>query len=172
MTKNETIKLLSLTTANFPGMQEKDLKPTLLLWEKMLVDIPYQLAEMALIKVLTTAKFFPTIAEIREAITEITTPDRPSPMEAWEQVRKAIREYGYYREEQALVSLPPVTRDVVKSLGWKEICLSENPEIIRAQFRQAYEVVSNRQHKEDLLPSGFFQQLEEHRQKLALNEAK
>src|SRR5690554_198287 len=74
MTRSEVAKLLSLATANFPAMQERDMRPTLVLWEKMLSDLPPEVAEAALLKVLVSAKFFPTVAEIREAAVQISQP--------------------------------------------------------------------------------------------------
>lgn len=139
MTKSEAAALLGWAVANFPNMQERDLRPTAELWYRMLADLPYEIAEKALLRVLATAKHFPTVAEIREAAVELTSDPVPTAMEAWAEVRRAISLYGYYREEEALASLSPATAQVVRWIGWQEICASEQPDVIRAQFRMAYE---------------------------------
>lgn len=60
----------------------------------MLTDVPYEVGEQALLYVLSTAKFFPTVAEIRAAIVKVSTPDLPSPMEAWSIGRKIANKYS------------------------------------------------------------------------------
>jgi len=42
---------------------------------------------------------------------------------------------------------------VVKYLGWQEICLSEEPGVIRGQFLKMYAQVTEREQKERLLPA-------------------
>lgn len=153
MTRQEIIKLLSIATANFPSMQERDMKPTAVLWERALADIPYDVAEKALLKVLSTSKFFPTIAEIREAVTELTQPRVMDAIEAWELIVQAIRKYGYYDEKGAMASLPPDVRSMAKRFGWRELCLSTNTETLRAQFRMAWETQSKRIREYNVLPS-------------------
>ncbi len=153
MTKQEIGALLALATANFPSMQEKDMRPTANLWSEMLSDIPFDIAKAALIKVLATARFWPTVAEIREAAAEIINPQLPSPIEAWGEVVQAIKIYGLYRQEEGLNSLSPITKRVVQNIGWREICLCEQPDIIRGQFRMAYEQYAKREREEAILPA-------------------
>jgi hypothetical protein len=153
MTKSEIKVLIQWATANFPNMQERDMRPTAALWEKMLADMPYEVAEKALMKVLATAKFFPTVAEIRAAAVEITQPAMPTAAEAWGEVVQAIRRYGYYQEADAMASLSPAVAQVVSFIGWRNICASDEPEIIRAQFRKAYETQSSREKEMAQIPS-------------------
>lgn len=153
MTNKEIANLLALALANFPHMQNMDMRPTAVLWEKMLHDIPYTVAEKALLKVLATCKYFPNVAEIREAAAALTMPRHPTASEAWAAVQEAIWKYSSYREKEALESLPPVVAKVVKEIGWREICLSENPDVIRGQFRRAYETEVTRYNEMAALPA-------------------
>jgi hypothetical protein len=134
-------------------MQEKDMRPTANLWSEMLSDIPFDIAKAALIKVLATARFWPTVAEIREAAAEIINPQLPSPIEAWGEVVQAIKIYGLYRQEEGISSLSPITKRVVQNIGWREICLCEQPDVIRGQFRMAYEQYAKREKEEAILPA-------------------
>jgi uncharacterized coiled-coil DUF342 family protein len=118
----------------------------------MLSDMPYQVAEDALIRVLATAKFFPTIAEIREAAVINTQPRLETAGEAYEKVLKAIRWYGSYREQEALESLEPMIRKATKAIGWKPLCLSEEPDVVRGQWRKAYEALEKRETTEAKVP--------------------
>ncbi|MEG6521115.1 replicative helicase loader/inhibitor [Desulfotomaculum sp. 1211_IL3151] len=154
MNLEQAINLVGLALANFPNMQERDMAPTAVLWEKLLSDIPYHVAEKALVKVLATAKFFPAVAEIREAAIQLTQPVVPTALEAWGEVTRAMRLYGYYRPEEALASLSPITAEVVRRFGWRDMCACEEPEVLRGQFRMAYEQYAGRQREMAVLPSG------------------
>lgn len=146
------MNLLALATANFPSYQERNMKPTAVLWEKALSDIPYEVAEKALLKVLSTSKFFPTISDIREAAAEITQPRSRDWSEAWGLILKAIRKYGFYREKEALESLPADVREMAERFTWRELCLNEEPDILRAQFRMAWETQTKRTKEWNMLP--------------------
>jgi hypothetical protein len=152
MNRKEIINLLAIATANFPNMQEKDMKPTAILWEKSLSDIDYPIAENAILKVLSTSRFFPTIADIREAVAQITQPRQLDAMEAWGMISEAIRKYGYYRQKEAMESLPSDVVEMVKRFTWNELCLSENIETLRAQFRMAWDIQAKRKKELSALP--------------------
>jgi hypothetical protein len=153
MTKHEVQNLLGWAIANYPSMQEKDMRMTAALWEKMLADIPYDIAEKALIKVMATSKFFPTVAEIREAVADITTSRLPTWSEAWNEVKRAIRNYGYYRPDEAMKSMSPEVARVVHHIGWQEICASEEPDVVRGQFRMAWESQAKNAREMAVLPA-------------------
>jgi hypothetical protein len=68
MNKKEIGALLMLAWGCFPTMQEKSMAPVATSWQETLSDIPYDEARKALIKVLQTSKFFPTVADIREKV--------------------------------------------------------------------------------------------------------
>lgn len=153
MNRKEIINLLGIATANFPSTQEKDMKPTAVLWEKALSDVPYEIAEKAIIKVLSTSRFFPTLADIREAIADLTQPRTLDAMEAWGLIGEAIRKYGWYRQKEAMEFLPEDVREMVKQFTWWDLCMNEQPDILRAQFRKAWEIRSKRKDELRALPS-------------------
>lgn len=153
MTKQEISALIALTTANFPNMQERDMRPTANLWLEILSDIPFEVAKAAIIKVLATAKFWPAVAEIREAAAQFTNPNILSPAEAWALAEEANDRYGYYRSEEGMKSLPPLVQTVVKSLGgFREVCASEQPAVTRGQFMRMYEQYASREREMAVLP--------------------
>lgn len=115
------------------------------LWFRELNDIPFNVAEAALRKWVSTNKWSPSIAEIRESAANIQNGDMLDWGEAWEQVCTAIRQYGFYEPKKALDSMDPLTRKVVKQLGFRNICVSENPMAERANFRQCYEIMAKRE---------------------------
>jgi hypothetical protein len=170
MNRKEIINLLGIATANFPNLQQKEMKPTAVLWEKSLADVPYDIAEKALIKVLSTSKFFPTIAEIREATAQITQPRTIDAIEAWGLILQAIRKYGYYNEGNAMRSLPEEVAEMAKHFTWRELCLSENPDTLRAQFRMAWETKSKRTNELKALPTDIRMMIQDMAQGMKLIE--
>ena len=123
------------------------------LWYRQLQDIPYEAAEAILSKWVATNKWSPSVADIREAYAEITSGGRsPDWGEAWEQTMTAIRRFGSYDESGALESLPPLTRETVRRLGYKSLCWSENQVADRANFRQVYEILEKRQTEDRKIP--------------------
>lgn len=167
MNEKEALNLLGLALANFPGMQEKDMRPTAGLWSKMLSDVPYAIGEQALLYVLTTAKFFPTIAEIREAAIKVSSPELPTPLEALAVARKIARKYSpaYLREgdyKKAMAKMPEPVRRVVQSIGWREFCFGD--EYMQSRFLKAYEVEVKRE--QERLRLGNLLQLPEPERKL------
>ena len=115
------------------------------IWYQLLGDLPYEVLNIAVQKYMTTERFPPTTADLRKITTELTE-DVPSDWgHGWEQVRNAIRRYGTYDSKGALDSMDEVTRAVVTRMGWQEICLSENMEVDRANFRMIYEQLAKKE---------------------------
>lgn len=154
MTKDEIGTLIALTAANFPNTQERDLRPTLNLWKEMLSDMPFDVAKAAVIKVLSTARFWPTVAEIREAATHLTQPHIMSSAEAWGLFERSNDRYGYYRPEEGMNMLNPLIRQTVRSMGgYRELCSSENVGVTRGQFMKIYEQLAAREKEMAVLPA-------------------
>lgn len=168
MNEKEALSLVGIALANFPTLQEKDMRPTAALWAKMLSDVPYQIAEQALLYVLSTAKFFPTIAEIREAVVKITTPEMPSPMEAWAIGRKIAKKYSPARMmdgdfEKAKEETPEIIWRVIQYIGWRDFCFYGD-DYMRSRFLKTYEVEVKRE--QERLRLGNLLQLPEPERKL------
>lgn len=149
MTKGEVAKLLVVLAASYPKFEVDDVKVQV--WYEMLGDLDYDVANIAIKKIIMLNTFPPAIAEVRKAAIEISSPRGLTAAEAWGEVIRAIRDYGYYREKEAMASMSPITAQVVRYLGWREICLSEEPEILRAHFLKMYDQVAAREQKKQLL---------------------
>lgn len=114
------------------------------MWYRELADIPYPVAEAALRKYVATNKFSPKIADIREMAATVENGDKPLWSDGWEQVLRAVRKYGSYRPVEAMESMDEITREAVRRLGYKELCMSENIMAERAQFRMIFEQIVDR----------------------------
>ena len=151
MTRAETAKILAVLAASYPKFEVDDLKVRV--WHEMLGDLDYATANMAAKKLILENNFPPSIAEVRKAAMEILNPEVMTAAEAWGEVERAVRTYGYYRETEALESMSPSVAKVVEYIGWQNICLNEEPGVIRGQFLKMYQQVRERDRREMLLPA-------------------
>jgi hypothetical protein len=150
MTKGEVAKLLAVLAAAFPRFEVDDLKVQV--WHEMLGDLDYDVANIAIKKIIILNTFPPAITEVRKAAAVLTGPEQVTGSEAWGEVIRAIRNFGYYREEEALANMSPITARVVRYMGWRDICLSEEPSgVLRGQFLKMYEQVAAREQEKQLL---------------------
>ena len=152
MTKGEFAKFTMALKTYYPRENLLPNEQAMELWFRQLSDIPYQIAEAGLQKWVALNKWSPSIADIREMASSITFGEIPDWGEAWQEVQRAIQRFGFYRADEALASLSPLVRKVVDRMGFTKICISENPEASRANFRMIYEQLTERERKEAQLP--------------------
>jgi hypothetical protein len=114
---------------------------------------PQELAEAA--RVLLTRKVygkFPKVADMWEALAELRTPANSSWAEAWDDWVTIARRYGYYQQELCRQELQRKNPAAEKALGtmlseWFTTKLEDVP-TFRAQFRQRYDSLKERQEAE------------------------
>ena len=145
MNKQEILKAVAPLQLAFKGNLDD---ARMRLYVEMLSDIPPQILEAAVKKLIMTNKFLPSIAEIRETaygikgtISGTATPDES---EAWGEVVKAIQSVGYYGKPK--FSHEAITA-AVNNIGWQDICMTtyDGMNTLRAQFRRAYQLAAQRQ---------------------------
>lgn len=145
MDKVSTTKAIAPLQLAFKGALEKD---RLQFYVMMLSDIPPQILEVAVKKLIMTNKFLPSIAEIRETAYgikgTISGTAAPDESEAWGEVVKAIQSVGYYRKPKFSHE---VITTAVNNIGWQDICMTtiEGMNTLRAQFRRVYQLAAQRQ---------------------------
>lgn len=146
MSRNEVVSLVMLATAAYPSAQEKDPDPVVKAWYLMLKDIPFALAKAALVRVCRTSQFFPTIVSIVEAADELDPQAEklPTAAQAWGEVSQLIQSVGPYR---APVYSCELVRKAAQSIGWRQLCMGENPETDRAHFLRIYESMRNQKQQ-------------------------
>lgn len=142
------------------------------LWLSALSDTPDEVVSVAFHKHILTEKYPPSIAQIRERILELTSNSVSDWTEAFDLTRRAISLFGSYREFEALEwikSRNEVAAEVTRRLGFKEICLAENVDVIRGQYRMAYERYADNKKNFEMLPIGVRKRQEELQDKYAIN---
>ena len=153
MTKQEFVKIADAMRTYFPRFEILPNREALELWYLELKDIEYEVAATALRRYVATNKFPPSIAEIREQAAEVTDKSLEADWgNAWNQVTRAIQNYGMWDTEKAMESMDEITRECVMRLGWKELCMSENPTADRANFRMIYEQLRTKKREAAAIP--------------------
>jgi hypothetical protein len=75
---------------------------------------------------------------------------------------KAVSSYGIYQPEKALASMSTLTREVVKRISWREICMQEEEKmgVLRGQFIKLYDALALREKQDALLPANIKEQIQ------------
>lgn len=146
MTRGETAKLVAIVLATWPAQAGRVTNVDAMIdaWHMALEDVPSKVASSALRRLQATAKFLPSPAEIRLAADEVSRGEALTPAEAWGDVVRAIGRWGMNRppgEESGWNFNDLLTRRVVDSLGWEELCQSTNQVADRARFIEEYQRV-------------------------------
>ena len=151
MTSSEFTKLMGFVMA---AVDKPVARPTIDAYFEMLKDLSYDLAAAAVKKIIATDEYptLPTIGKIRQAAAEISRGRILSAPEAWGMAIKAIHRYGYYREAEAMESLPEHVAEIVRWIGYQSICMTDKIDVVRGQFLKMYEIQQRRESEQALLP--------------------
>lgn len=158
MERAETIKLFAIFKTAYPKFfVSQDKSEALLqieLWTELFSDIPYLVVETAVKRLILESPYPPAISDVRKLAVEIMQDpsDKNDVATAWGEVMRAIKYYGYYRLQEALASMSPITAKVVVLMGWEEICTTEEIGVTRGQFMKMYDAYKRRENQEALLP--------------------
>jgi len=157
--RSETIKLFAIFKTAYPRFyvsQDRDeTRLQIDLWTELLRDIPFAVIETAVKKLILESPHPPTISDVRKQIAEILQdPSNKDAAEAWGEVMRAIKNYGYYKPQEALASMSDRAAEVAKIIGWQEICTGEELGVTRGQFVKMYEMLTKRDKQEMVLPDG------------------
>lgn len=113
-------------------------------WYSFFRDDDFNSFRDAIKRICVKNKFFPSIADLKSEMAETAIADLPAD-EAWNHVLKAVSKYGYYQAEEAVKSLPDLTRSAVSYLGgFQKICQSDSGEWLRKDFVKIYEDLKTR----------------------------
>lgn len=93
-------------------------------WYQMLGGYTLKEFKEAIQEVIKTETYLPTIAHITKAIAQAKTSGVPDAEDEWQDVIRAVRQYGSWDEQGALESLSPYTRKITEYIGFKNICMA------------------------------------------------
>lgn len=134
MNRTDTAQILAVLSAAFPHISVT--RETAEVYHEALADLDPVDCRDAVREILLTVERWPAPATIRRRVAERAGILAPLPLDAWGQVISAAGSIGVYGDPQFTHSA--IDR-CVRSIGWRNVCLSENPDALRAQFLRAYD---------------------------------
>jgi hypothetical protein len=149
MTRNDVVRMLGFIAMTYPNVTISDGTPEA--WYALLGDLDAEQAMFALRRLLMaqTIPSLPTPGAIRQEAATVADPSLPIPAEAWGEVIKQIRHIGHWGRPNFS---HPLIAKAVEIMGWRDICVSEEPDVVRGQFLKIYGTLADRQRKEAVLP--------------------
>lgn len=139
LTHSKIVKLLTPYLTVYPSCKLE--ASGLMLYARVLQDVPLDELDAAMVRLMRTSKFFPTVAEILDAVKTtrdvISGEDKGGAGAAWHEAMELVRHVGPYRPWT--YSSPAVER-AVKHFGKMELCELETDAVntARAQFMRIY----------------------------------
>jgi hypothetical protein len=151
MKESEVVKLLAIISAAWPSFELTEVR--MQVWSQALADIDYAAGTTAVMRVLETSEFPPTVAAIRRA----AIPARcmiPTADEAWAAVLEALSA-GYVttpRFDLIQDRAGSVAVEVAQAFGWRELYMSDAFNgVARGQFIRMYNAKAERRQEMALL---------------------
>lgn len=120
MTREETLKILSVIRVAYPGFYSKmtaqDADLTVKLWNRLFSSADYKSVGKAVEEFISTdlSGFPPSVGQIKSLMAKDITSDELSAEEAWSLVSKAAED-GYYNSYSEFNRLPPRVRRILGS---------------------------------------------------------
>lgn len=120
---------------------------SLVVYARALSSLSIAEIDAAMLKLMRTVKFFPTVAEIFEQADNVKNfaigKSEKSADEAWHEVMKEVHSAFIYREPK--FSTPEI-KQAALNMGWTSLCNLETDAIntARAQFMRIYESILKR----------------------------
>lgn len=166
MTKTDAAKLVAIMVAAYPNYDKfknaEAVQATVNLWAMMFATDDGGLVGLAVKKHIATSKWPPSVAEIRELMLEMTSPDLIPPDMAWAEVATAIRELSAYAERSEYEErLPPLVCRAADAVGWEHLrslhrdaYVGEKAGMDRLAFLQQYTPMYERERRRAMTPEG------------------
>lgn len=157
MKKSEAAEIVHMLMKAYPASKADD--GTSRIYETMLVDLDANRAMAAIKRLLSTCKFLPTIAEIREAAAAQTAGPRKTGNEAYEELNRAVLKHGHtpvvkVTDDGKVLTQkpwPPIAPDIAVAMRrtwgtWADCCSATRDQSVsdRARFIEAYDGMSER----------------------------
>lgn len=160
MTEQELAKIMKLLERYYKnfyaGMKKEEV---LAAWYPLFRDDDPQAVERAVVEVVCTLRFPPTVADIKLQMAEDRLEDQPTSTEAFQMISAAV-EKAYDRASAAEVynELPPILRKLVVNpaqlISWHRTDENAFQTVIMSAIRSSYEVLAKREAKYYAMPAG------------------
>lgn len=161
MNAADIVQLVSVVKTLWPNWStaptsQAELQSTIDTWSTMVCDLDSRVVAAAVQALASEGREFPPpIGLIRKRAVEVAAKASgtsvPDVDQAWLEVQSAIQRHGFRGENRPPWSHPAVA-GIVESIGWRELCYSDNAEALRAHFMRMYGTVSARADVEQAMP--------------------
>lgn len=121
-------------------------------WYSFLRDIPFQDASKAVMDIIRTSPFPPTVADITKRVHQRAAEEGMSELEAWSRVRIAIRNSNYNSEKEFAKLPRPIQKAIGTAANLKELAAMDEETVESVQqshFVRTYRAVMEQQKKEE-----------------------
>ena len=155
MTKNEFTVILAKISRFYPRFYEgQDALKVTEDWYEIggFESIPFEVADRAVKAFCNTSKFPPSLADIKAQIVESYLQDKPTAMQAFQQIARAVRKS--YSKEDAIKQyneLPPILRKLVEEPSvlqdWYKVSGESFQTVIMSAIRESYKELATREAK-------------------------
>jgi hypothetical protein len=145
MDVKETAAILRIIKLSYPesfkGMSGADAGETIDLWAMMFADDDAKIVTEAVKAMITTLKYPPKIADVKEKIQLITQQPTLTELEAWNIVYRAICNGSYYADEY-FNNFPPILKKLVgepkQIREWAQMEGDAVKSVIQSNFMRSY----------------------------------
>lgn len=154
MNGRDVARLADIIRVGWPNRQvaHDDLALQNDVWTAALTDFDLAEAEAVITTMLRSGRPHPpgvsevagAIHDLREKINGTAAPDSD---EMLAEVTRAVQRRGYQAGPPKQWSHPAVAA-AVRAIGWRDLCLSDKPSVLRAQLLRAYETAAARVRSE------------------------
>lgn len=137
MTKDNAYMLTKLLVSAYSAQKSvQEIPPeSLEIYASFLMLLPIEIGQKAVMKLISNNKFFPALAEIKEAAKSFSQVDNQAPSAelAWAEVRKNLDPYKAPCWSHAVIE------KAVRTMGYRNLCDSQNPGNDIVRFIKIYE---------------------------------
>lgn len=145
MTKHETATMLGYLAAAYPNATVT--KETARVFHEVLQGLEHGMVMSACREIVRESAFFPSASEVLRSVARTQGVLSPSSTMAWGEVLEQVRLNGMRTIPEFAHA---TTAAVVKAIGWRNICMAENQEVLRSNFLRMYEEVSKENDRKSL----------------------
>lgn len=149
--QRDITQIIGMLSAAFPNYKVSEHTAPVLY--ETLKDLPSDELKAAVLHCVSQPgrAFAPSIGEIRGAVGELrkVTGGVPSSFQAWQEVVTQLRDNG--GDFGNPVWSHPLVERAVRTMGWRELRMSENQTADRARFLQCYEQLVSRAERDDMM---------------------
>jgi len=173
LTREDTIRIFGIITAAYPNFDrfrdEKHIKMSVNVWADMFADDDPALVAMAVKSHISTSKWPPSIAEIREIMVRISRPDILPVDEAWAIAVKYLQIAGEFCHRDYHAELPKAIAEAIDAVGYGQLYAlhvahargnESKAGLDRVTFAQAYENKIGRERDQAMLPKSLRQTIQ------------